>query len=977
MRDLVPRAQRQPLRSDEIDAEYMYTSGSEEVHLREYWKVLLKRRRLAIIIFLAVFIAGAYCVFTATRLYTATATLKIEPQNPAVTGMAEMLRIEGGVQDYYQTQIALLQSRTLADKVITELQLESNPAFTGARVVNPNPLTRFQNWFFGLLNPTIYYVSSFFEPPPPAKAKINKTQASRSAQTSNLKQNITVKPGSKYAGLYKSFLKVQSLKGTRLVDVQFSTPDPRLSQELANGHAARFIRMNLETRFELTKEARDFLDKKNAELKEKLERSEGELNRFRQLHGVVSLEKGENIIVDRLVDLNRQLTSVRGQRIEAESLYKVVENKSTQYLSQVLSQGLVPNLRTSLLNLEAEKVKVSTVFKPDHPRMMELNQQISEAKRSLNTEITNVVRGIQENYNAARAKEQALQGEAQNQQKMALDLKEVGVEFAVLEEEVKVNRSLYESVLKRLSETYVVNDIALSNMQITQFAERPSGPSFPDIPFYLLLIAGVGIILGVGVVVALEYFDSSLGTPQHVWRAVALSTFGVIPDLNGFRQGRFDYPRRLLAAGANNRTVPAVSSKGSLPAQQLIASGDPRSVVGEAFRTIRTSLLFAQAEKPPKVILLTSPSPSEGKTLTTLNLGIALAQDGHTVLVIDADLRRGCCHARLGVSNHDGLSNVLAGKLSLQEALKKTDVEGLSLLSRGINPPNPSDLLGSQMMRRVLDETRESYDFILIDSPPAIAVADAAILSVFADGVLLVFNAKKTTASDARQAVERLDAVRATFLGVVLNGINLNNPDYSYYKHYYGSDYGGETNGPNNGTRPTNAGTDQSGLHQTSGRFEEVAPGLRSSEFVDHLIEKLTAARGLQERVDKISAILRSNSEFRPDMSENETKQTLDLKIKDQHEQANKGFGDSGSGTGSREFLNHLIEVFEERVGPMARHIVRGEVVRLGESFDSFPKNRLKELIDHISMEIINDELKEEFRQTMSKDLSRVTGPLR
>jgi polysaccharide biosynthesis transport protein len=967
MKDLAPRGQGQFLRSDRAEPDYIdQSSGSEEVHLSQYLKVLLKRRRLILIVFFAVFIPGAYCVFTATRLYKATSTLKIDPQNPSVITIADVRTEVAGQPDYLLTQIALLQSRTLAAKVIEDLQLESNPAFTRARVIDPNPLERFQDWSFGLVYPTIHYVARFFESPPPDRAQSSRSQASKIAPISSLKQQqITAKPDSKYTGKYGSFLKVQPKKGTRLVDIQFSTPDPRLSQELANEHAARFIRMNYEARFELTSEARDFLDKKNVELKEKLQRAEHELNQFRQQHGVVSVDRGENIVVDRLVDLNRQLTTARAQRIEAESLYKVVESKSMLSLSQVIGQGLVPQLRSALLALETEKVKLSALFKPDHPRMAELNQQIAEARRSLNAEISSVVRGIQQNYTAARAKEQALEGEALKQQKTALDLKEIGVAYAVLEEEVKVNKTLYESVLKRLNETSVANDLAMSNMQIAQLAERPNSPSSPNIPFYLLLTAGFGIFLGMALAAVLEYFDSSVATPQHVWGAVALSTFGVVPDLNSLDRGLISYSRRLLAGPGKNKALPKPSANVSLPSAHLLESYHPLSVASEAFRTIRTSLLFSQAEKPPQVILVTSPSPGEGKTLTTLNLGIALAQDGRTVLVIDADMRKGCCHARLGLTNHDGLSNVLAGKLSLQEALKKTNVEGLSLLSRGITPPNPADLLGSQMMRKLVDQMRESYEFILIDSPPAIAVADAAILSVFADGVLLVLHAKTTTKAYARQVVERLDSVRATFLGVVLNGIDVGNPDYSYYKRYYGSYYGGETKAPNNGTT-TSAGTDQSGLHQTSSRFEEVASGLKSSEFVDHLITKLNAAIGLQERVDKIGAILRSNSEFRPKMSENETKQTLDVNIKDQHQQANKGFSESGSGTVSREFLNHLIEVFYERVGPMAHHIVRGEVVRLGESFDSFPKNRLKELIDHISMEIINDELKEEFRRTMS-----------
>jgi capsular exopolysaccharide synthesis family protein len=522
-----------------------------------------------------------------------------------------------------------------------------------------------------------------------------------------------------------------------------------------------------------------------------------------------------------------------------------------------------------------------------------------------------------------------------------------------------------------------VNDITLSNMQIAQFAERPREPSLPNIPIYLILIAVVGTILGIGLVVVVEYFDSSVSTPQHVWRAVALSTFGVIPDLNSLARGLVGYPQRLLAAAPANKTVPAVSSNASLPAQHLIVDHDPRSVVSEAFRTIRTSLLFAQAEKPPQVILLTSPSPNEGKTLTTLNLGIALAQDGHNVLVIDADLRRGCCHARLGIKNHDGLSNVLAGKLSLQQATKKTSVDRLSLLSRGIVPPNPTDLLGSQVMKRLLDELRGSYDFILIDSPPAIAVSDAPILSVFSDGVLLVFHAKKTTAASARQVVERLDGVRATFLGVVLNGIDLDNPDCSYYKNYYGTYYD-ETNGPNNGTPRTNATTAQSGLDETADRFGEIGSGTLSPKFFDHLITKFSEATGLQERVDKISAILRSTNEFRPTMSEDGTKeanignhpaQQLNINNKRQI----NAFSQSGSGTVSRELFNRLIAQFSEAVGPMADLIVRDGIARLGESFDSFPTNRLQELVNKISVEIFDARMRENFRQKILTKLTENT----
>src|SRR5215813_1142070 len=900
MKDISRSRNRYVTGPEPIEADYIHSTDTDEVELRHYLNVLIKHRRLLILVFLTVVIIGAYFPFTATPLYQASAILKIEPQNPSVTGVGEMLRLEsGGPQyDYYQTQFTLLKSSTLAAKVITELKLDANKIFTNAQVTTSNPVERVQSWIFGKLSfvVSLMHVAKTDAP----QEEPEGTEAAGNFKNISGKTETPIKiPAIERSliGRYQQFLEVKPIKNTRLVEIAFSTPNPRLSQQLADAHARGFIQLSLENRFALTKDARDFLDGKNAELKEKLERSEDALNRFRQTHGVVSMEKGENIVVDRLVDFNRQLTAARAQRIEAESLYKVVENKSTQTLSQVMTQGMVPALRSNLLALEAEKVKLSSIFKPDHPRMIELNQQISEMTRALNTEIKNVVRGIQESYFAARSKEQAIEAEAQKQQQTALNLKEVGVQYAVLEEEVKVNRALYESVLKRLNETNISNDIAVSNMQITQNAERPTGPFTPNIPLNLLAGALLGFFLGVSLAFVREFLDSSLNTPQHVWRAVGLNTFGVIPDLNSLNRRFLSNPNRWSGKSLPKSLTPSRQESASA-SKELIVSHHPLSIIAESYRSIRTALLFSQPEKPPKVILLTSPSPAEGKTLTTLNLAIALAQDGHKVLVIDADLRKGSCHARLGITNHRGLSNVLTGSLPLEDAVQPTSITRLSFLSRGIRPPNPTDLLGSQKMRQLLSELRESFNFILIRSPPAIAVSDAAVLSVMCDGVLLVFHGRKTTKALARQTMERLDTIRAPLLGVILNGVDLGNPEYAYYRNYYGSDYG------------------SAGAPENGGAESLVAAPARAK-----LDETETWLEGL------------------------------------------------GSGTVPQDFFDRMISKLSEAAGPMAPLIIRDHIARLGESRAAFPKNRLKELFERVSQEILDERLRNDFYRSMQGDL--------
>jgi capsular exopolysaccharide synthesis family protein len=277
-------------------------------------------------------------------------------------------------------------------------------------------------------------------------------------------------------------------------------------------------------------------------------------------------------------------------------------------------------------------------------------------------------------------------------------------------------------------------------------------------------------------------------------------------------------------------------------------------------------LLFSRPEKPPQVILFTSPSPSEGKTATTLNLGIALAQDGYKILVIDADLRKGCCHARLGIRNHRGLSNVLTGNLGLEDGIQRTSVSGLSLLSRGICPPNPGELLGSNKMRQVLKSLREEFNFILIDSPPAIAVSDAAVLSMMCDGVIMVFNGRKTTTASARQAIERLDAIRAPILGAVLNRIDLGNPDYAYYRYYYGSDYGAAAEALDNGGQTmVKASIDEDDSEEIGIWPDTIGPGTVPQVFFNEMIAKLSEAVGPMAALivqDQITSLGESRENF-------------------------------------------------------------------------------------------------------------------
>jgi polysaccharide biosynthesis transport protein len=959
MKEVSPRRIR---RLAETDIEPVYRNAFEQdrVLLTDYWNILLKRRRIIIVLFSVIFASGAYCALTATRLYTASATVKIEPQNPQVTGVGALQPLEGlrgleGQYDYHRTQFALLKSRHLAARVLTDLGLESNEIFTTSLIASPNPFDRVISWF----SPILDYVAWVFE----SNLKSDEPQTIKPiANLTTGEIELDVAPH--LIQRYLTFINIAPVTQTRLVNVEFTTPDPALSSALANAHAQSFMRMNFENRFTLTKEARLFLDQKKTELRQKMERSEAALNNFRRTHGVVSVDKGENIAVDRLVDLNKQLTGARAQRIAAESLYRTVDNQKYQDLAEIMTQGLVQQLKANVANLEAENARLGAVFKPDHPRIEELVKQIAAARQGLRNEIGNVVRGIQSSYEAALAKERALEAETNKQQQDALKLKEVGVDYTILQEEVNANRSLYENVLKRLTETNVSNDLAVSNIQIVERAHKPLRPSSPNIPLYLLVTMISGAVFGVGIAFLREYFDSTVGTPDNVWRSVGLSTLGVVPHVKCLTGRTSNGGQSSHAHHRGERSARFKLTYQRSSVTDLIMSESPLSIVSESYRTIRTSLLFTQPEKPPQVVLVTSPSPGEGKTITSLNLATALAHDGYSVLLVDGDMRRGSCHTRLGLEHNNGLSNVLTGHLALEDGIQETSVVGLSLFSRGISPPNPIELLGSPKMREILQKLRQDFKFILIDSPPVITLSDATVLSVMTDGVILVFDGQATSTASAQRAVERLDMVRAHLLGVVLNGVNLDNPDYSHYRAY--SSYCRSADGHEGIAEDDTDGSDKAGYNfykrgkigqfwsrKERAQAKDITEVAAESETIQddraNHGETVTGVRndGDIDEANKSKLVYTGPTYVVKEPSAN-SHRVSDALAKLQEEQRAAPI--------TQEFLRRLIETLTKTIGSTAPVLVRDQIGILGESEFSFPKKRIGELLKLIEYEM--DELK-------------------
>ncbi|MCZ6624744.1 MAG: polysaccharide biosynthesis tyrosine autokinase [Deltaproteobacteria bacterium] len=754
-----------------------YLFEEEEIgNLRDYWIVIQKYRRTILTFFLLVVLITALAILWKVPTYTATATIYVQNQTPNITGVPEALNFEGKGLDYYETQVNLMRSRSLTARVIEDLDLDQDPRFLRTAETPPG---RVLKRLLQGVESTVRWVQEMSlvkwiqERLRPVGEQEEKTVAFELGVHPNL------------INRYLGMLKIYPVSDSQLVNVRFTSLVPSLSKEVVNTHTAAFIRTSLLTRFELTTEARQFLEEKLAELKAEVEKSERALNRFRKAHKIVSIEKGENLVLERLLNLNRNLTQAQARRIELESLYRVVQQKDNRLLSQIIDNPVIQQLKNQIYALEIEQARLATKFKPIYPRVIRLQEQIDQAKNHLDREVLRIVRTIESDYTAAKAKEQALTRGTEEARQAALVLREKAVEYAILEREIASSRTLYENVLKRTKETYLAGDAPMSNVRVVDRAEFPVWPDTTSGKRNLLMSIFVGLLGGVGLAFLRSYLDNTLKTPEDVGRFLRLPTLGVVPDVK-----QIDWRSRDL--GYTEKIPPPHSQ----PKRQtvggrrdLVISHHPLSLIAESYRAIRTAILFSATERPPQTILVTSSQPQEGKTVTAINIAMTLAQIGGPVLLIDADLRAGHCHRLLDLENGNGLTNFLTGHGSAAEFIKKTGVNNLYLFSHGEVPPNPAELLGSEKMRQMLESLRTSFPFIVIDSAPLLPIIDTVLLSTMVDGVILVARGQQVSRHIVHKARERLDYIKGKILGVVLNGIDINSPEYKDYRHSYESYY--------------------------------------------------------------------------------------------------------------------------------------------------------------------------------------------
>ena len=718
----------------------MYGTPAREQSLSDYWRILRKRKWTVVVSIVVVFVAAGLISVRMTPIYDAVAQIIISQRasNPLNFKDSDQSSLNAGSQqDDISTQVKVMQSETMAKLVINRLNLDRRPDFAGEQ----------QTMSSGGI------------------------AVSQSPTQERSRQEKLIRK-------FLKSLKVQQVPGTSLVEVKYSYPDPSLAAEIANAITSTFIEQNVKARYDSTMQAADWLSKQLADLQIKMEASQAKLVQYQKEHSIVGADDKQNLTVDKLDELNKELTQAQGDRIQKESLYQVAITSNPEGLGLVLQDPILMALRQQQTQLQTQYALLSTEFGSAYPKVLEVKNQLDQIDKNYREEVQNSVNRIQNDYQTALKREQMLQAALAQQTDVADQLNENAIEYKFLKQEADSNRLLYDGLLQKLKEASLAAGLDSSNIRIVDEARVPLHPARPNIPMNLEFALLIGLVGGVAIAFALEALDTTIRTPDQAESISGLPILGVIP-----LQSSFDKAVTSIAKARLLKTFPRNSN---LP-RPLISYLEPQSETAEAYRALRTSILLSSVSHPPRSILVTSSVPQDGKTMTCVNIGIVLAQQGKRILLIDADMRRPNIHKIFGMSGKTGLSNILTGGAKVSDAIQATVQPNLFALLAGPIPPHPSELLSSAMMQDLLKRWREEYDHIIIDTPPVLSVTDAVLLSVQTDAVILIIRSHQTSAAHVRRTRDLLQSVKASVLGVVVNAADLTSPDYYYY--YYGSKY--------------------------------------------------------------------------------------------------------------------------------------------------------------------------------------------
>jgi polysaccharide biosynthesis transport protein len=714
----------------------------QEIHLRDYLRIISKRKYLIFTVFVIVFLATAIKTFTTTPIYTSAAQVLIE-KNYGSKGLEDPYnRYES---DFIDTQSEIIRSSNVARKVVDTLQLATRYRhYFIDDDADVSLITTLKSYITKPLKPILEFLKNS---PDVAGPTIDDSVLTGGPKTDEeiithiVRENLAVRP----------------LKNTKIVSISYNHRDPAMARLVAKAIVKAYMDEMLEIKLSSSSYSVKWMTDKAQIEREKLEHSERELQRFMRENDLVTVEDKLTILPQKLGEFGRQISKAEADKKELQDQLTQIQSagKDLYKLESIpilASNAVLKSVRDRIYTTDQTIQELSQKYGPKHPRMIKANDELRILNDEKRHEIDRILSSITNSYDLATSKEKSMKELLAETKGEMLNSNEKYMQFKIMKREVDSNRVMYETLQDSIKKKGVTGQSQSVSIWVMKKAEVPEFPSKPNKKRNLLLGIILGLFGGVGLAFFIEYLDNTIKGAQELQEKFGLTVLGSIEEMR-------DKDKHIESFIVKN----------------------PLSPMAESYRLIRTGLLLSSADQPPKTMLITSMNAKEGKTSTTANLARILAQGGSSVLVIDCDLRRPRMHEVMGIESEIGLSSFLTGTTK-ENIIHKLQEGDISVITSGPIPPSPAELLDSAKMKQLLAEMSAKFDFILLDSPPVQSVTDSLALSQYVDGTIIVVRAGKTTNEDMESGMKKLSDVRTRFLGFVLNGMK----SQDMGKYYYG-----------------------------------------------------------------------------------------------------------------------------------------------------------------------------------------------
>ena len=738
------------------------TDNDDDVlDLRDIWRMVLKHKWMLLSVAIVGLLAALLLSFVKTPLYLASTTLQVDKRAARVVQFGQDNEAGADMDDRTAmgTQLELLKSRVLAERVIDELRLDKQalplpeatapgmaeaplvpggmdaqpgqdgdtPQAEGVLAFGGNVLGRIQDSYSKLREPS-------------------------SSNTVRLNHEEVI-------AAFQRTVKVEQVRNSRMLRIQVENASPQLAARIANSMTESFIALNLERRLDSSSYAKSFLETQLGLTKARLEESERKLNDYARSRNILTLDEKTNVLNQTYTEYSSAMTKAEQELIKAESEYEAIR-VAPGTSRQVLESKSIQDYKAQISKLDQEYQQSAKVFKEDFPKMQQLRAQMNDLKGKINAEVQNILSSVRNQMQTAKRQENLIRTRLQETRQEIMQGQDRSVDFNLLKREVDTNRELYNGLLQQVKEVGVAGGVETNNIQVVDKAEVPLFPHKPRIPLNAAIGLLAGLVLGLGLVFLIESLDDSIKFADEVEKFLMVPLLGVIPK---------------------------VKEKTNLASLALLAHKDPRGHIAEAYRSVRTALQFSTSQGAPRRLVLTSTTKNEGKSTTALALAINFAQMGSKVVLIDGDMRNPTVHKYLGLGNANGLSNYLSGHEQEGALSKDSGIANLRVITAGPIPPSPVDLLtGPRFVELMGLLETQGTQYIIVDGPPVLGLADAIVLANQVQSVLYVAQASQTRKSHIKDAFRRLRMAGIVPCGVVLTKTTAQNTAYYTYDSYYG-----------------------------------------------------------------------------------------------------------------------------------------------------------------------------------------------